>query len=111
LNFEFHEDDDGVSSSCIAPTGTSPHCPEFEDGWVYKIPINHTGWKLFSAKYSTLNPSEDAANGGSGNRVLQPNQIYRVQMGLVSNPPFNIVEAEFDFACFTLGAPFDPKTF
>ncbi|MFN8416004.1 MAG: hypothetical protein U0U66_06700 [Cytophagaceae bacterium] len=111
LNFEFHEDDDGISSDCIPPTNNSPHCPEFEDGWVYKIPINHTGWKLFSTKYSNLTPSEDAANGGSGNRVLQPNQIYRVQMGLVSNPPFNYVEAEFDFACFTLGAPFDPKTF
>lgn len=111
LNFEFHEDDRGDQICNGSVDANDMHCPVNEDSWVYKIPITHSGWKLFSSKYSSLQPAEDAANGGSGNRVLQPNRIYRVQMGLISNPPFNFVEAQFDFACFTLGAPFDPKTF
>lgn len=111
LNFEFHEDDDGTNICGGVPNTFDMHCPQNEDGWVFKIPISHSGWKLFSTKYSNLTPGEDAANGGSGNRVLQPDRIFRVQMGVVSNPPFNTVQADFDFACFTLGAPFDPKTF
>jgi hypothetical protein len=111
LNFEFHEDDDAQSTFCDPITGTSPHCPNTEDSWVMKVPINHKGWKLFSAKYSDLQASEDAANGGSGNKVLQPTQIYRVQMGLVSNPPFNTVEVDFDFACFTKHQPYSPAKF
>ncbi|MCU0415824.1 MAG: hypothetical protein MUE33_01450 [Cytophagaceae bacterium] len=112
LNFEFHEDDrDDRVCGTIPSTPNDRHCPTDEDSWVFRIPISHTGWKLFSNKYSNLTPGEDAANGGSGNRILQPDRIFRVQMGLISNPPFNYVQAEFDFACFTLGAPFDPKTF
>lgn len=117
LNFECHEDDRGdnsTTSNCDyyfkkpAGTGTDHFCPSSEDSWVFKIPVRHTGWQLFSCKYSDLLPSEDFANGGFGNRKLEPQKVCRVQLGMVSSPPFNLVSIDLDFACFTYGAPFDP---
>lgn len=118
LNFECHEDDKRNPSNigncsyyANKPVGTNTDyfCPSSEDSWVFKIPIRHTGWQLFSCKYSDLLPSEDFANGGFGNRRLEPQKVCRVQFGLVSSPPFNRVSADIDYACFTYGAPFDPK--
>ena len=118
LNFECHEDDRGDNSTMSncdyyaqkpTGTGTDHFCPSSEDSWVFKIPVQHTGWKLFSCKYSDLLPSEDFANGGFGNRKLEPQKVCRVQLGMVSSPPFNTVSIDADFACFTYGAPFDPK--
>lgn len=117
LNFECHEDDRGDNSTpenCDyyfkkpTGTGTDHFCPSSEDSWVFKIPVQHVGWKLFSCKYSDLLPSEDFANGGFGNRILEPQKVCRVQLGMVSSPPFNLVSIDLDFACFTYGAPFDP---
>lgn len=120
LNFECHEDDrrnPSTMANCSyyenkpGPPINNPDyfCPSSEDSWVFKIPIKHTGWQLFSCKYSDLLPSEDFANGGFGNRKLEPQKVARVQLGLVSSPPFNRVSADVDFACFTYGAPYDPK--
>ncbi len=116
LNFECHEDDRGDMSSkencsyyANLPTQGMDHfCPTSEDTWVFKIPIRHTGWKLFSCKYSDLTQSEDFISGGFGNKKMEPQKICRVQFGLVSSPPFNKVSADIDFACFTYGAPLDP---
>lgn len=118
LNFECHEDDNKNASTIAncnyyankpASTGKDNFCPSSEDSWVFKIPVRHTGWQLFSCKYSDLLPSEDFNNGGFGNRKLEPQKVARVQFGMVSSPPFNRVAVDIDFACFTYGAPFDPK--
>ncbi|WP_018342547.1 hypothetical protein [Cytophaga aurantiaca] len=120
LNFECHEDDNMNMSSMAncgyyankpgPPVNNPDHfCPSSEDSWVFKVPIRHQGWQLFSCKYSDLLPSEDFANGGFGNRKLEPQKVCRVQFGVVSSPPFNRVSADIDFACFTYGAPYDPK--
>jgi len=116
LNFECHEDDRGDDSNIgncdyyakRPPANTDHFCPSSEDSWVFKIPVRHTGWQLFSCKYSDLLPSEDFANGGFGNRKLEPQKVCRVQFGMVSSPPFNIVSIDMDYACFTYGAPYDP---
>jgi len=110
LNFEVDENDNDLLANltnCPYASGDG-FCPPNEDGWVFKIPITHQGWKLFSCRYSDLIPSEDGKNGGFGNRVLQPQNACRVQFGLVSSPPFNFVQADIDFACMTYGAPYDP---
>jgi hypothetical protein len=120
LNFECHEDDNknlSTTTNCSyyanrpgPPTNNPDHfCPSSEDSWVFKVPVRHTGWQLFSCKYSDLLPSEDFANGGFGNRKLEPQKVCRVQLGMVSSPPFNRVSIDLDYACFTYGAPFDPK--
>lgn len=118
LNFECHEDDNHNPSTIAncdyyakkpAGTNTDYFCPSSEDAWVFKIPITHEGWQLFSAKYSDLLPSEDFGNGGFGNRKLEPQKLARVQFGLVSSPPFNLVSVDIDYACFTYGAPLDPN--
>ena len=118
LNFECHEDDNknmSTAANCSyyankpPSTGKDNFCPSSEDSWVFKIPVRHIGWQLFSCKYSDLLPSEDFANGGFGNRKLEPQKVSRVQFGMVSSPPFNRVAIDLDYACFTYGAPFDPK--
>jgi len=112
LNFECQEDDNNNTSSplnCVSPGVTDQFCPTSEDTWVFKIPVRHTGWQLFSCKYSDLLPSEDFANGGFGNRKLEPQKVCRMQLGMVSSPPFNKISIDIDYACLTYGAPFDPK--
>lgn len=116
LNFECHEDDNNNmsdSSNCASyayPGGGNPDsfCPSSEDSWVFTIPVRHIGWKLFSCKYSDLTPSADFANGGFGNKKLEPQKVCRVQFGMISSPPFNRVSVDMDYACFTYGAPYDP---
>jgi hypothetical protein len=125
LNFECHEDDRAdlttapfsqmsTKANCLyyaqRPTqGTDCFCPSSEDAWVFTIPIMHTGWKLFSCRYSDLFPSADIANGGFGNKILEPQKVCRVQLGLVSSPPLNVISADVDLACFTYGAPLNPN--
>jgi len=116
LSFECHEDDNmNMSTAANCETynnslGANPDnfCPSGEDAWVYQVPVQHIGWKLFSCRYSDLLPSADIANGGSGNRKLEPQKLARVQLGLLSNPQFHRVSVDVDYVCFTYGAPLDP---
>jgi hypothetical protein len=117
LNFECHEDDNlNMSTAANCPTYAYPgggnadsFCPATEDAWVFTIPVRHIGWQLFSCKYSDLTPSADFANGGFGNKKLEPQKVCRIQFGMISSPPFNRVSVDMDYACFTYGAPYDPK--
>jgi hypothetical protein len=117
LNFECHEDDNNnMSTAANCATYAYPgggnadsFCPSSEDSWVFTIPVRHIGWQLFSCKYSDLTPSADFANGGFGNKKLEPQKVCRVQFGMISSPPFNRVSVDLDYACFTYGAPYDPK--
>lgn len=111
INFEIQEDDNKNISSptnCASLGVTDRFCPASEDSWVFKIPVRHIGWQLFSCKYSDMLPSEDFANGGFGNRKLEPQKVCRMQLGMVSSPPFNRVSVDIDYACLTYGAPYDP---
>jgi hypothetical protein len=116
LSFECHEDDNmNMSTAANCQTyndslGANPDnfCPSGEDAWVYQVQVQHIGWKLFSCRYSDLLPSADIANGGSGNRKLEPQKLARVQLGLLSNPQFHRVSVDVDYVCFTYGAPLDP---
>ncbi len=125
INLEFHEADLSNSASkpkneCGVPNadigatncaliGKNEHDPCSDDGWVYQVPVTHTGWKLFSVKYSDFTPSTSARNGGSGNKIKEPNRVARIQIGVISSPPKNEVYAIFDYPVITYGAPFDPS--
>lgn len=90
--------------------GTAPNPT---DGVQALIKTDHIGWKLFSFQYSTLNFSTFAPGGGSGNKILEPDQIQAVTYNLQTTAlgTGQYVEVYLDYPIFTFGAPFNPLTF
>jgi hypothetical protein len=79
------------------------------DGWVYDIMIDWTGWKLISIRYSNFKRAADPVYGGNGNGIRQPQNITGFGLGLNSVPNFGMdVEAYVDFMVVTEGGPFKP---
>jgi hypothetical protein len=122
INLEFHESDKSTESlkprlecglsggNCANPQiEKDMHNPCTDDGWVYQYPVTHKGWKLISVKYSDCTPSASPTNGGSGDKIKEPGRVTRLQIGVVSSPPFNVAHATWDFPVITYGAPFDPN--
>ena len=99
LNFSFAEDENGSGA----------HQPATEDSYDFAINVTHTGWKLFSIKYSELAVSTAALFGGSGNKVKEPNRVKEVSFALIDGGPGNEAKLSFDFPIITFGAPFDPS--
>ncbi|MFN3406042.1 MAG: hypothetical protein ACK40G_18250 [Cytophagaceae bacterium] len=88
---------------------TAGYQGEEDDGFVATVNLNHTGWKLFSFKYSTLLPSQSAAFGGSGNKKHEPHNLQHIVVALLkANNPDKPVEVYFDFPIITVGGPFKP---
>ncbi len=87
-----------------------PDIRDDDDAFVAKITLNHKGWKLFSFKYSSLLPSINAAFGGSGNKIMEPNRVTILNLVLTKkSDPDSPVELYFDHPIFTVGGPFDPS--
>ncbi|MFL5729952.1 MAG: hypothetical protein ACJ75J_10740 [Cytophagaceae bacterium] len=83
--------------------------PAEDDAWVAHIPLTHTGWKLFSFQYSKLVPSSNAAFGGNGNKVHEPNRLQSFDVILLKKTnPNSAVEVYFDYPIITVGGPFEP---
>lgn len=79
------------------------------DGWVYDINVDWTGWKLVSVRYSNFKRAGDPNYGGNGNGIKQPQNITGFALGLNSVPTFGMdVEAYVDFLVVTEGGPFKP---
>jgi hypothetical protein len=118
VNLEFHESDlsnplnAGGKYECPDPLKTENsynHDPCTDDGWVYALPINFTGWRLVSIKYSDLSKSVSVNNGGSGDGVKEPTRVARIQMGVVATPAFKEAKVIMDYPVISYGAPFDPS--
>ncbi|MBX9850931.1 MAG: hypothetical protein K2X86_04150 [Cytophagaceae bacterium] len=81
-----------------------------DDAFVARITLDHKGWKLFSFQYSKLTPSLNAAFGGSGNKIHEPDRIKSFDLVLVKKTnPNSPIEVYFDFPIITVGGPFDPS--
>ncbi|MCU0428745.1 MAG: hypothetical protein MUF42_02125 [Cytophagaceae bacterium] len=117
MNLEFHEAD--LSSNSIKPISAAQcasggaaaideHSPCFDDAYIAVIDISHTGWKMFSVRYSDMTKSAVANNGNNGNGVMEPNRVHRIQIGVNTTPNNNSVNAIWDFPIITYGGPFDP---
>jgi hypothetical protein len=115
VNLEFHESD--ATNATNGPTkkdcggstvGASGHDPCTDDAWVMAVPIDFTGWRLVSFRYSDFLRSGEAGAGGSGNNQIEPIRVARIQLGVVSTPAFTKADVIFDYPVITYGAPFDP---
>ncbi len=125
VNLEFHESDysnpnndyfapvDTIKKECGVIPGTGfnkfDHDPCSDDGWVAAIPVNFTGWRLYSIKYSDMARSVSLPNGGSGDGVKEPTRVARIQMGVVASPAFAEANVLIDYPVISYGAPFDPS--
>lgn len=116
VNLEFHESD--ASNPSNSPTkkecggntvGAFGHDPCTDDGWVSAVPVNFTGWRLISVKYSDCTRSVSVPNGGSGDGVQEPTRLARIQVGVVATPAFATANVLFDYPTVSYGAPFDPS--
>lgn len=83
-----------------------------DDGVQIIQSLGHTGWQLFTYKYSTLPFSTYVPGGGNGNKIHEPHRIVRVAYSLeVTETVPRYGEAIFDYSIFTVGRPFDPSKF
>ncbi len=81
-----------------------------DDAFTAKFTLSHTGWKLFSFKYSSLTPSLNADFGGSGNHIHEPAKLASFDLVLVKKTnPNSPIEVYFDFPIITVGGPFNPS--
>lgn len=79
------------------------------DAWQVDVKVDWVGWKCISKKYSTFTLSQDPANGGSGNKIKQPNQITGAEINLLSLPDAGASpEAYVDYLIFSEGGVFIP---
>lgn len=80
-----------------------------EDAWEKEITLGHTGWKLFSFKYSEFERSVNKNFGGNGNNKREPHKIMAVDIALQTKIPYSKAEAIFDLPVITVGKPFNPN--
>jgi hypothetical protein len=101
VDLEYQEDDLHSSPGYVSSA---------DDAWVAHLVLNHTGWKLFSIKYSDLVVSSNVGFGDKGNHIQEPNRMVSFDLVLLKKSnPNTPVEVYFDFPIFTVGGPFDPS--
>ncbi|MDA9669106.1 hypothetical protein N9T62_00925, partial [bacterium] len=76
FKLEFYEDEnqDGYWSQ------------DSEEMLFHEFLVDWKGWKMISIKYSDLEISSDSQNGGAGNKIKEPNNIYSVKTLLLADP-------------------------
>lgn len=101
VELEYQEED--ADGSAFGYQGTD------DDAFVAKFTLEHTGWKLFSFKYSDLVPSLNLPFGGSGNHIHEPHRLQSFDLVLVKKTdPNSPIEVYFDYPIITVGGPFKP---
>ncbi len=70
--------------------------------------LEHTGWKLFSYRYSSIAFATNEEYGGSGNKTYEPHRLNLIAIDLESDLP-GYAEFYVDFPIITFGGPFDPS--
>jgi hypothetical protein len=99
INYSFDERDSGMGA----------HVDNVDDTYEYQFDMSHTGWKLFSVKYSQLSRATNLSFGGSGNGIREPHKLRNVAFNLISSPAGSEVKVTFDFPIITFGKPFNPN--
>lgn len=97
--FQFEEDENGDGTFTAAS----------EDQYAVEIPVNWSGWKLISFKYSDipcLVNGQPAAPNGDG--VHNSNKIKQVNMLHLANPSSGYAKAKLDYIIFTENGPLNP---
>lgn len=87
--------------------GDNVHDGKKENGFELVIKdLSHTGWKLFSYKYSSIKLGGHPDFGGSGDNIHRPDRILQIEYALWGLEKDTPVKFIYDFAVFTLNKPF-----
>lgn len=82
---------------------------KIDDGYLFDVMVNWTGWKLVSIPYSAFKKAPDPNSAGNGNGRKEPQKISAASITLNSYPtPGKTVDAYVDFAIVSVGGPFIP---
>lgn len=76
------------------------------DGWIYNVTVNWTGWKLVSVPYSDFQAAQNPAAGGNGDRKKESWRICGASLSLLSEPPGNLNEVYLDLFTITQNGRF-----
>jgi hypothetical protein len=76
------------------------------DGWIYDMTVNWTGWKLVSIPYKDFKRASDPTNGGNGNGIKEPNKVTGMAITLTSQEAFPAGEIYLDYVSLTTYGPF-----
>ncbi|MFN8436934.1 MAG: hypothetical protein U0V72_04765 [Cytophagales bacterium] len=89
------------------------HDPSTDDSWeaAWVVSDLQPGWNLVSKKYSELSTSLSLLDGGSGNKVAEPNRVHRVQVALIANTPGKKCKMTWEYVTITKGKPFNPDDY
>jgi hypothetical protein len=99
LLFQFREDDNN--------NGTFESATE--DEYDYELPVNWTGWKLISVKYTDLVTLVNGAPGiPKGNKQHNPDRLLKVSLLHLANPTTGFSKSKMDYLIFTENAPLEP---
>ena len=99
LLFQFREDD---NNNGIFESNT-------EDEYDYELPVNWTGWKLISVKYSDLATLVNgAAAMPKGNKQFNPERLMKVSLLHLANPTTGFSKSKMDYLIFTENAALEP---
>ncbi len=90
--------------------GSGLFSPKTEDRYIVTLPLDFEGWKLFSFRYSDLPRATNLDWGGNGNGIRETSKMKNISV------TFNSLEkgkkfVELDNIFFTIGKPFDGKSF
>ena len=96
FKIEFYEDEnsDGYYDASV------------EDRYDYEMDIDWNGWKMISIRYSNLILAGDPNGGGvGGNKIREPNKIFKVRTLLLANPVSGFAKADVDYLIWSEGTP------
>ncbi len=96
-----------TSGSGTTEKYTKRHDRKNHDRKLLTIPMNFTGWKLFSFRYSNIPFSTNKLYGGNGNKINQPQSATMIDFNLEGEIAGHHV-VYVDFPIITYGGPFDP---
>jgi hypothetical protein len=101
--FQVYEADTATTSTIASINVAST------DMWYQLVEVNWTGWRKVSLRYADFRPANNPANGGSGNRIKQPDKIAGMAIELSSYPNPNASPTLYlDVVSITTGGPFVP---
>lgn len=86
------------------------HTANAEDRYLVTIPMDFSGWKKFSYKYSDMPRATNAEFGGNGNKVRETDKLTIVSVAYNSSTAGEKI-VYIDNVFFTIGESFDPTNF
>jgi hypothetical protein len=89
------------------PIAKTPYDQSINDGWIFDISIDWTGWKMVSIPYSSFRAANEFGAGAAGDRIKESWRICGMAVSLLAFPSTGVyVETYIDQLVITQGGKF-----